>query len=81
MRTTIRLNDDLLTRAKEEAIKTGRTLTAVIEDSLRQTLASKTVKRKRRRTRLPSSGKGWLQPGVDLDRTADLLDIMDERRR
>jgi hypothetical protein len=78
MRTTIRLNDDLLARAKEAAVKSGRTLTAVVEDALRQTLASKKTSPKRRRIRLVSSGKGGLRPGVNLDSTADLLDIMDE---
>jgi antitoxin component of RelBE/YafQ-DinJ toxin-antitoxin module len=78
MRTTIRLNDDLLNQAKQAAIKSGRTLTAVIEDALRQSLASKDLPSKQRRIRLISSGKGGLRPGVDLDRTAELLDIMDE---
>jgi hypothetical protein len=78
MRTTIRLNDDLLTQAKQAAISSGRTLTAVIEDALRQTLSRKEFQPKRRRIRLISSGKGGLRSGVDLDRTAELLDIMDE---
>jgi hypothetical protein len=78
MRTTIRLNDDLLAQAKQAAISSGRTLTAVIEDALRQTLSRKDVQPKRRRIRLMSSGKGGIRPGVDLDRTAELLDIMDE---
>ncbi|MGA2059581.1 MAG: ribbon-helix-helix protein, CopG family [Thermoguttaceae bacterium] len=78
MRTTIRLNDDLLAQAKQAAIRSGRTLTAVIEDSLRQTLSHKDVPPKGRRIRLISSGKGGLRPGVDLDRTAEMLDIMDE---
>jgi hypothetical protein len=77
MRTTIRLNDDLLAQAKEAAIKSGRTLTAVIEDALRLTLARKREPPKRKPIRLPSSGKGGLRPGVNLDSTAELLDIMD----
>jgi hypothetical protein len=77
MRTTIRLSDDLLAQAKEVAVKSGRTLTAVIEDSLRLALAAKNERPKRRKTRLPSSGNGWLRPGVNLDSSAELLDIMD----
>ena len=77
MRTTIRLNDDLLAQAKEAAVKSGRTLTAVIEDSLRLALAAKKEQPRRRRIRLPSSGTGGLRPGVNLDSTAELLDIMD----
>jgi hypothetical protein len=77
MRTTIRLNDDLLAQAKEAALKSGRTLTAVVEDALRQALAPRKLPPKRRRIRLSSSGKGGLRPGVNLDSTAELLDIMD----
>jgi hypothetical protein len=77
MRTTIRLNDDLLAQAKEAAMKSGRTLTAVIEDALRLALAAKKETPKNRPVRLPSSGKGWLRPGVNLDSNAELLDIMD----
>ena len=77
MRTTIRLSDDLLAQAKEAAVKSGRTLTAVIEDSLRLALASSKTHPKRRQIRLPSSGRGWLRPGVNLDSNAELLDIMD----
>ncbi len=77
MRTTIRLSDDLLAQAKQAAIRSGRTLTAVIEDALRQALQRKEPQRKRRRIRLPSSGEGGLRPGVNLDNTAELLDIMD----
>ena len=77
MRTTIRLNDDLLAQAKEAAIKSGRTLTAVVEDALRQALSRKAAQPKRGRIRLISSGKGGLRPGVNLNSTAQLLDIMD----
>lgn len=77
MRTTIRLNDDLLAQAKEAAVKSGRTLTAVVEDALRQSLSKKNTTPKRRQIRLPSSGEGGLRPGVNLDSTAELLDIMD----
>lgn len=77
MRTTIRLNDDLLAQAKDAAVKSGRTLTAVVEDALRQALSQKRDKPKRRPVRLISSGEGGLRPGVNLDSTAELLDIMD----
>src|ERR1700675_4442894 len=39
MRTTVRLDDDLLRQTKTLAAQTGRTLTAVIEDALRETIA------------------------------------------
>jgi hypothetical protein len=77
MRTTVRLDDDLFRRTKALAARTGRTLTAVIEDALREALARDRTRRGRPRTVLPTfTGRG-LQPGVDLDDTAGLLEIMD----
>ncbi len=80
MRTTVRLDDDLLRQAKALAARTGRTLTAVIEDGLREALARHGRRQARPPVVLPTfKGKG-LRPGVDLDDTADLLDIMDRGR-
>ena len=77
MRTTIRLDDELLTRTKELAARTGRSLTGVIEDALRELLARRSPPAERPPVRLPTfAGKG-LQPGVDLDDSAALLDLMD----
>jgi hypothetical protein len=80
MRTTVRLDDDLLREAKGLAARTGRTLTSVIEDGLREALARHRRRQEGPRVALPSfKGKG-LRPGVDLDDTAGLLDIMDGGR-
>jgi len=81
MRTTIRLDDHLLAQAKSAALETNRTLTAVIEDALRQSLARRQQPAPRRRVKLPVwKGKGrGLQPGVDLDDSAALLDLMERR--
>ncbi len=78
MRTTIRLDDDLLRRAKRRAIETGRTLNAVIEDALRAALQRPRA-RQAARVQLPVSGAGGTLPGVDLDNTAALYDVLDER--
>ena len=77
MRTTVRLDEQLLSAAKEHAAKTGRTLTALLEDALRTFLALERRPRSRRRMKLPTFDGGGLQPGVDLDNTADLLDLME----
>jgi hypothetical protein len=79
MRTTIRLDDALLSEAKKVAAERGSTLTAVIETALRQSFAIRRTAGKRGRVHLPSSGKGGLRPGVDLDDSAALLDMMEER--
>ena len=77
MRTTIRLDDDLLRDAKRYAVETNRTLTAVIEDSLREALKRQDAAPRKERIRLPTWGKGALKPGVDLDDSAGLLDVME----
>lgn len=72
-RTTVRLPPDLLSRAKRKAAAEGRTLTALIEDGLRQVLTED--KRDARRARvLPpiSKATGGLMPGVDLTRLSEL---------
>jgi hypothetical protein len=76
MRTTIRINDDLLKEAKAVALATDRTLTELVEDALREALARRRASAKRERIVLPSS-KGGLLPGVDLSDSAGLLDIME----
>jgi hypothetical protein len=79
MRTTVRLHEPLLEEAKKYAAETGRTLTAVIEDALREKLARRKHTVKRSRVRLPTFSGGKLQPGVDLDDTSALLDLMERR--
>lgn len=77
MRTTIRLDEHLLAQAKQVAATSGKTLTAVLEDALRESLARRTRVAPRRRTRLRTFEGGGLCPGVDLDDSAALLDLME----
>ena len=80
MRTTIRLNDRLLQEAKRLARRTKRTLTAVIDEALREKLARARPRPRRDLSPLPTFRGRGLQPGVDLDDTAALLDLMEGRR-
>jgi hypothetical protein len=77
MRTTIRLDERLLAEAKLHAVRTGRTLTAVIEDALRQALAAEKRREREPRPELPTFRGDGLQPGVDLDDSAALLALME----
>ncbi|MGQ0670114.1 MAG: ribbon-helix-helix protein, CopG family [Actinomycetota bacterium] len=77
MRTTIRLDDQLLAEAKQLAARTNRTLTAVIEDALRQAVSRTSGADRRERVTLPTSGGGGVRPGIDLDDSASLLDVME----
>jgi hypothetical protein len=80
MRTTIRLSDALLERAKREAARRGVTLTALIEQGLRREMAKPAKVSEQRRVVLPvcKHGGGTL-PGVDLNDSAALLDRMEGR--
>ena len=70
--------DHLLRRAKQIAARRGTTLTAILEEALREWLDRQRRARNSTRTRLPvSRSSGGLLPGVDLDDSADLLDRMD----
>ncbi len=78
MRTTIRLPDDLLQKAKRKASEEGRTLTSVIEEGLNLVLAPPKEER-RERVHLPvSKAAGGVRPGVDLNQSSTLLEVMDE---
>lgn len=76
MRTTIRLDDELLNAAKRRAVERGTTFTAVVEDALRQALAPRPEPMGEREP-LPTYGRGGLRPGVVLDDSAALRDVMD----
>jgi plasmid stability protein len=76
MRTTVDLPDDLLSEAKQRAAREGRSLSDVVRDAVRSSFA-RTAPAKREAVELPTFEGGGLQPGVDLDDSAALLDLMD----
>jgi hypothetical protein len=78
MRTTIRLDERLLREAKRVAAASGRTLTSVIEEALRENLARHRRTGLGPRKALPRH-RARLQAGVDLDDSAALLDRMEQR--
>jgi len=78
MRTTVRLDEELLRQAKQEAARRGETLTSLIESGLRMVLAGTRSAVKRQRVKLPvSRSRGGTLPGIDLDDSASLLDRME----
>lgn len=77
MRTTLTIDDDLYRLTKEVAARTGQTVGSVVEEALRTAL----IRREASATGvgpLPTS-PGGLRPGVDLDDSAALLDLMESR--
>ena len=75
MRTTVDINDELLIAAKKRAAETRRTLSAVLEDALRLSLKEQSTASAK--LVIPSISMGGLMPGVDLDNSAALLDLME----
>ena len=77
MRTTIRIDDELLKAAKRKAAETGRTLASIIEDALRLALTPSASSPPRVSIELTTFTGNGLQQGVDLDDSASLLDLME----
>jgi hypothetical protein len=74
MRTTVRLPDELLRRAKAAAAKEGTTLTELIDRGLRIVLKKPA---KLERTYPPVSPQVGRQL-VDVTKTSELLELLDE---
>jgi hypothetical protein len=79
MRTSFDLDDQLYREMKRLAAESGRSLKEILEDSLRQSLARRKKTPDRRSITLPTFRGDGLQPGVDLDDGASLLDRMEGR--
>ena len=77
MRTTVDLPAELLAEAKARAAREGRSLSDVVGDAVRSSFA-RTASLKREPIELPTFAGGGLQPGVDLDDSAALLDLMEQ---
>ena len=76
MRTTVRLDDDLLAQARKHAVESGTTLTAVLEQALRESPARRSLYVKARPVRLKTVEGRGARARVDLDDSASLLDPM-----
>ena len=93
-RTTIRMDEELFAETKLFAARTGKTFQTVVEDALRMMLFRRQLPTglPRPSTSLPPWDVGreggaarivtfkgdGLQPGVDLDDNASLLELMEE---
>ncbi|GDY29226.1 ribbon-helix-helix protein, CopG family [Gandjariella thermophila] len=77
MRTTIRIDDELYREVKARAVRSGRTVAAVLEDAVRRGLNPPEQRSGARYTVRPT-GRGGLRSGVDLSSNAALAEVMDE---
>jgi plasmid stability protein len=77
-RTTVRLPDDLVRRAKLKAAAEGRSLTALIEEGLRRVLSARPTADPTDRVLPPvSAATGGLMPGIELSDIAALRETED----
>jgi hypothetical protein len=76
MKTTLDLDDELVKAVKKEAAESGRTMTEIIEQSLRETVLRPAARSKPFRLRLPVV-KGRRPPAVDINDRDALYDFME----
>jgi len=78
MRTTIDVDDDLLLELKRVAAEQRQSLKALIEDAIRSSLSRRNSSKRGtdQQAVLTFRGNG-VRPGVNLDSTSELLDVMD----
>jgi metal-responsive CopG/Arc/MetJ family transcriptional regulator len=77
MRTTINVDDQLLMQAKAQAAASGVTLAQLIEDALRESLIRRENLENRERVRMITMKGTGTRPGIDLDNSQSLLEIME----
>jgi hypothetical protein len=78
MQTTIQLDEALLAKAAEVARKKGCGLSDFIEETLREKIATKSAA-SHPFVHLTTVGGTGVRPGVDLDNSAALLGVMEQR--
>ena len=79
MRTTVTILDGLLRQAKQAAAERSCTLSEIIQEALQKVFSQQRTAGRQRPTRLTTfRGQGVL-PGIDLDKSATLLDAMEDR--
>ncbi len=75
MRTTIDIDDQLLLYAKHQAVEQGCTIKQIMEDALRDFFSHQTLEHKA--VSLTTFSGHGLKPGINLDNSQSLNDIMD----
>jgi Ribbon-helix-helix protein, copG family len=76
-RTTVRLPEDLIKRAKRKAAAEGSTLTALIEEGLRLVVFEKPKEKPKRVLPPYSDATGGPLPGIDISDSAALQEMDD----
>jgi plasmid stability protein len=74
MRTTLTLDEDVAARLRSEARASGRSFRDVVNDAIRQGLASRRVAERAEPFRVTARDLGNLRPGLSLDNIGELLE-------
>lgn len=78
MRTTLTLDEDVARRLKTEARRSGKAFRAVVNDTLRRGLESRSAGRDPEPPFVVQARDlGALRPGIGLDNVGDLLDAVE----
>lgn len=79
MRTTVSIQDEALELCKKKAQEKQMTIGEVISEAIFFAFRKRPSRGRAQHFTLPVSGSGGLRPGVDLDCSAALEDIMEAR--
>lgn len=80
MRTTVDIRDDALELARKRAEERGLSLGDAVSEAILAAYRQSREAKESVPIDLPVSGRGGLRPGVDLDDSAGLRDVMDGLR-
>ncbi len=78
MRTTVTIEDELLTQAKEKALKRKCSLGEVINEALMIRFSQEAQPTPEKPFRLTTCGGKGMHPGISLNDNAQLLDWMEQ---
>jgi hypothetical protein len=81
MRTTVSIDDELLRQAKRAAVDSGRSLSDVVSDALREMLLRRRPSQ-RKRVRVTTAGHGsHVLPGIDFSDNESIWALLSEADR
>ena len=72
MRTTLTLDDDVAAKLKAESRRAGRPFKEIVNETLRNGLASRRVAAQRQAFKIAARDLGDVRPGLSLDNVAEL---------
>jgi len=74
MRTTLNLDDDVAAKLRAESRRAGRPFKEIVNETLRNGLASRRVAAQRQAFKITARDLGDVRPGLCLDNVAELLE-------